>query len=110
MSFELQMITLIITLASIIAYLTIGYRAALRNLPRAWAEARKQWGSWNAEASVKGRTICMFLFWLFYIPGRAIGDQFNRVIRDADPQVAATKIKDHQERIRELERELGMRR
>ncbi len=104
------MITLIITLASIIAYLTAGYRAALRNLPRAWAGARKQWGSWNAEASVKGRTICMFLFWFFYIPGRAIGDWFNRVITDADPEVAARKMKEQQARIRELERELGMRR
>lgn len=104
------MITLISTLASIVFYFLAGWLAAVRNLPRAWAESRKQWKLEDlARDSVKARTASMVMFWPFYLPGRAIGVFFGHVIDAGDPEVIARKSKDQQVRIAQLEKDLGLR-
>lgn len=104
------MITLIITLASIWFYFLCGWLAAVRNLPRAWREARAFWhDSDMARTSVKTRTAFMLLLWVFYIPGRAICDWFGHVVDAGDPEVLADRIRAQQKRIAELEREAGIR-
>lgn len=102
------MITLIIALFSVIAYLFFGWVAALRNLPRAWAEAREH-ASYDMTGSARARTLLMFLFWPFYIPGRAIGTVFFHVVDAGDPEVVAKKMREQQKRIDQLERDLGIR-
>jgi len=105
------MITLIITLASVMFYFLFGWLAAVRNLPRAWTEARKQWRGMEdtAKESVIGRTICMFLFWIFYLPGRAVSTFICHVVDAGDPKVLEDKVREQNRRIRELEKELGIR-
>ncbi len=104
------MTTLIITLTSIWFYFLFGWLAAVRNLPRAWREARDFWhDSDMARTSVKARTVFMLLFWVFYIPGRAIGEWFGHVVDTADPRIVEDKVRKQEQRIRQLERDLGLR-
>lgn len=99
-----------ITIASVMFYLLAGTLAATRNLPRAWAEARNQWCSDEmVRTSVKARTVCMLLFWPFYIPARIVGVFFGHVIDSGDPEVIAAKVRKQQQRIAQLERDLGLR-
>jgi hypothetical protein len=95
---------LLITLSVIAAYLAAGWRIAMRSLPRAWSNARDEWGSCEdfIRTSVKGQTICMFLFWPVYLSVRAVSDRLGGVIDAGDPE----RLK---ARIAELERELGIR-
>jgi len=102
-------ITLIITLASITAYLATGATLAIRSLPRAWETARKHWGESMAPASVKGMTIAMFTLWPFYLSVLAFNSGLGRIIDRGDPRAVAEKIRQQQERIANLERELGIR-
>lgn len=104
------MITLIVTLASVGFYFLCGWLAAVRNLPRAWREARDFWhDSELARTSVKARTVFMLLLWVFYIPGRAVGDWFGHVVDAGDPRVVEDKVREQARHIAKLERELGIR-
>jgi len=103
-------ITLIITLASVTAYFTAGWACAVHNLPRAWREARDFWhDSELARTSVKARTVFMLLLWVFYIPGRAVGDWFGHAVDARDPKVTEDKVREQARHIAKLERELGIR-
>lgn len=96
---------LLVTLTGVAVYLAAGWRIAVRCLPRAWANARDEWGLCSEDfirGSVKQQTISMFLFWPVYLSVRAASDRLGRVIDAGDPE----KLK---ARIAELERELGYR-
>ena len=97
---------LLIALSGAAVYLAAGWRIAVRGLPRAWANARHEWGGGYGDdlvrTSVKGQTICMFLFWPVYLSVRAASARLGRVIDTGDPE----RLK---ARIAELERELGIR-
>lgn len=96
---------LLVTLTGVAVYLAAGWRIAVRCLPRAWANARDEWGLCSEDSirgSVKQQTISMFLFWPVYLSVRAASDRLGRVIDAGDPE----KLK---ARIAELERELGYR-
>jgi hypothetical protein len=98
---------LLIVLSGVAVYLAAGWRIAVRCLPRAWANARDEWGTSQGcedliRGSVKEQTIAMFLFWPVYLSVRAVSARLGRVIDAGDPE----RLK---ARIAELERELGYR-
>ena len=97
------MVDLLIALFAAAVYLAVGWRIAVRSLPRAWANARSHWSfEDSARESVIVQTVCMFLLWPVYLSIRTASARLGRVIDEGDPE----RLKD---RIAELERELGIR-
>ena len=99
------LVVLLIALPGAAVYLVAGWRIAVRNLPRAWAKTRGEWGTLGEDyirGSVKTQTACMFLFWPVYLTVTATSDRLGRVVDAGDP----VRLK---ARIAELERELGIR-
>lgn len=102
-------LAIIIPIVAVSAYLLLGWRLALRALPRAWEKARRAWHYDDfALGSVKAQTLTMVLAWPVLLPVRAISDTMDRVVDEADPKVLARKLREREARIRELERELGI--
>jgi hypothetical protein len=99
------LVVLLIALSGAAVSLVAGRRFAVRNLPRAWAKTRAEWGICGEDyvrSSVKTQTVCMLLFWPVYLSVRATSDRLSRVVDAGDPE----RLK---ARIAELERELGYR-
>jgi hypothetical protein len=102
------MIALLICIITTAAYLAIGYRAAVWNVPGSWQRARKLWDSEdNQRSDVKVSFITMLLFWLVRLPARAVFSWTNTVITAHDPKELERKHEIALARIAELERELG---
>ena len=102
--------TLLIVLGIAVTYLAAGWFIAVRNLPRAWAHARRDWYfDSGITGSVKTQTVAMCLFWPLYLPLAVLSDHLTHVVEAADPEVAAEELRKQRARIKELERELGIR-
>ena len=98
-----------IAIIAVCAYLIAGWRIAIRQLPRAWASAREAWSYDDTQlGSVKGQTLGMFLFWPVYLTVRRISDRLGDVAGKGDPVALARKVAERDERIAQLERELGI--
>lgn len=95
-------------------YLAIGYRCAIRNLPRSIRRAGKEWG-WDdigtpyARGDVRIGFITMLLFWVVRIPMNAVSNNLDSVIDQHNPEAMEKRVAEQDQRIAELERELGMR-
>jgi hypothetical protein len=101
--------TLLIIFGSVAAYLVAGWRIAIRNLPRAWAAARRFWKMDDSiRGSVKAQTVVMILFWPVYLPALAIGRRLDSAVDAGDPQALREKLAERDARIAQLERELGL--
>lgn len=100
------MTAFLIVLASIAAYLGIGWLLAKRDMPRAWARARQYWtfDDGYARRSVVKQTAAMVTLWPVVRPARAI----DRVVDDADPKVRERELREREAEIRRMERELGI--
>ena len=95
--------------AYLAAYFAFGWWLAKRDLPRAWAVARKEWSTESSVLdSVKGQTAATFLFWPVVLPARAVNGALTRTVTDHDPREQDKRIREQATRIQELERELGI--
>lgn len=101
---------LVILTAYTITYATIGVWLARRDLPRAWAHAREEWGDTGRYVldSVKTQAACTFLFWPLLVPARAASRALGTAVTNADPAEQEKKLKEQAQYIRKLERDLGI--
>lgn len=100
----------LIALAGVAAYLAVGWRMAVRGLPVAWANARREWHlEATIRGSVKAQTICMLLFWPVFLTVRAVSARLGTVIDAGDPVRLKAQVAERDARIAEMERELGIR-
>lgn len=100
-----------IVLASIAAYLAMGWWLAMRDLPQAQIRARRHWHyNDTIRSSVKEQTVSMCLVWPVLSPLRAFSCRLDEAIDARDPDLLAAKVAERDQRIAQLERELGMRR
>lgn len=99
------MITVAIVVLGIFLYVGIGIAAAIWDAPRVWAAARARW---TMEQHVRGdvnvATACMILFWPFRVPYAVT---MRRVLA-ADPAQLQKQVEEHLQRVKQLERELGI--
>lgn len=105
--------------ATIAAYFALGWWLAKRDLPRAWAVARKEHGDPDDRAigdlnqkhalrDVKASTTVTLLFWPVALPARAFNGALTRTVTGHDPREQEKRIREQATRIKELERELGI--
>lgn len=93
----------------LVAYLGIGTGLAKWDLPRLWNAARHDWSSSDsARESVQMMTLCTVLFWPFRMPWLALWSLTGRAIDRGDPQRLENELREAQQRIAELERDLGI--
>lgn len=108
------MIWLILTgdAAYLAVYFAIGWKLAIRDIPnarhRAAAEYDRDYYADLADFSVKEQTICTVLFWPIAIPLRRFSSKLDRTIAHHDPVKLQAQISERDQRIAELERELGI--
>lgn len=100
------MLTLVIVLASIAAYLFIGSKVAMGAVPQLWVRARKNWSTehYVREAVVAG-VVARWLCW----PVMCAYELLARSIDARDPKEAERRKREMEARIAELERELGLK-
>lgn len=105
------MITLLVVLGSIAAYLLIGALVARVSMPALWARALKEhsnssagYTDWARGAVVTG-VVVRWCFWPFMGPYELLA----RRIDAADPRELERRNKEQARRIEELERELGVK-
>lgn len=108
------MTVLLIVLASIAAYLIIGWRLAVWDVPRSLAYQRKHYPSItrtpeDAAGYAVPAFVCMTLAWPIAWPVCHSGRSITRQISKADPVAQRKAIESQASRIAELEREMGMR-
>ncbi|WP_017585497.1 hypothetical protein [Nocardiopsis ganjiahuensis] len=107
-------------LAYLTAYFALGWWLAKRDLPRAWAAARKEHGDPNervagelnqkfALGDVKAATTITLFFWPVALPARAFNGAITRTATGHDPREQEKRLRAQADRIRELERELGIK-
>jgi hypothetical protein len=102
------MIYWLIAAASLTAYLFVGWRIAMNQLPAAWTRARKEWHAEDMRrGSVRGQTTAVLFFWPLVLTARAIRGHLDQVIDARDPVALAAKITERDRRIAQLERDLG---
>jgi hypothetical protein len=107
---------LLIVLATLAAYVGIGWWLAKRDMHRAWERARKQWSTeQNARGSVMEQTFAMAALWWFVIPTRAATRALGGAVDRADPKMREREMKareldlrEREAKIARLERELGI--
>lgn len=98
-----------IVVASLVAYLGVGWALAKRDLVNAWARARRDWYSKNSiRASVKTQTVAFTLLWPFVAPIRAFSTRLESVVTRGDPAELRRQLADRERHIANLERELGI--
>jgi len=91
------------------AYFSIGWYLARRDLPRAWAAARKEYTKEKyVLARVKEDTTATLFFWPVVLPVRAFGGAVEKTAVEHDPREKDRRIREQEKRIAELERELGI--
>lgn len=100
--------TLLIVGVATCLYLFVGYRAALWNVPGSLERARKTFS--NMEDYVRGEVrigfLTMLLFWPIRLPSRFAAQRIDEVVDAHDPETLARKIREQQQTIARLEREL----
>ena len=100
---------MVIFLTAIATYITIGVWLARRDLPHAWARARREWSAEEHRlSSVKAQAVSMFLFWPFLVPFRAISAALGSAVAEGDPVEQEKRIQEQSDYIKRLERELGI--
>ena len=100
------MIALIIALASVAAYFSAGWLIAVRRMPRAWENARREWtNEASSRASVKGQAIGMIAGWPLYGAILLISHGLGAAAGRGDPKAAAEREAALQTRISDLESE-----
>jgi hypothetical protein len=108
---------LLIILASVLAYVGVGWLLAKRDMPRAWVRAREAWGSLDGfvRGSVMEQTAFMTLLWPFVIPIRGVARTLGTAVDQADPKAREREIWEREQELREreakiarMERELGI--
>lgn len=103
------MITLLIVLGAVAAYLGIGYRAALWNVPGSWERAREMWSSdYNRRGDVRLSFLTMLFLWPARLPSLFLTGAVERAIDRGDPKRLQDELERRRRRIAELERELGL--
>lgn len=111
------MIPIIITLATITSYFTVGFTWSRRMLPKWWEIARREWRSYSWDddedsthqrSSVKEQFFWKAVTWPVFLTIHTI--DLDRVIDSGDPRKLEARLKERDRRIDELERELGMNR
>jgi hypothetical protein len=104
------MMTALIILGSIFAYILIGGLVAKASLPALWRRARGHWdGSYFrdenwARGDVVTAAVCRALFW----PVMGLYEILARSIDRSNPFEMERRLKQQEARIRELEHELGV--
>lgn len=104
------MTALLIVLASIAAYLGIGWLLAKRDMPEAWLWARQRWtfDDERARRSVMEQTIGMIALWPLLSLTRAVVRVVDDAIDQADPKAREREMKQREQELRRMERELGI--
>jgi hypothetical protein len=98
------------SIAYLCAYLTVGWKLAMRDIPNARRRAEAAWHHSDiVRTSVKEQTVCMVLFWPLLLPWRRMNTKFGHVIDNHDPSAINEQIRERDQRIAELERELGLK-
>lgn len=91
------------------AYFGIGVALAKRDLPRLWEATRE---SWSLPSSVRESVILMSLVtvltWPVRVPFLLLWVAVGRAVDQGDPERVQKELADAQQRITELERELGI--
>jgi len=97
-------------LAATAAYLTAGWRIAVRMLPRAWAVARAEW-PWRdqspVQGTVKAMTFGMIVGWPVYLTVIAASRRLDAVVDGGDPKALAARIAELEALNEELRRQAG---
>lgn len=99
------MTVVIIVGASVLAlaaYLLIGWRVAVRDIPNAWTRARRSWYGTTARQSVQAQTFALILFWPVLGPVRWM----EHTIDENDPKAVQERLTAQERRTAELEAEL----
>jgi hypothetical protein len=92
-------------------YFAIGWRLAIRDMPRLWAEQRSEHPILNDrfhKSEVKERAVFMVLFWPIRVPLLAANRALTGLVDAHDPREQEKRVRDQALRIRELEHELGI--
>jgi hypothetical protein len=102
----------LIALAAVAAYLTAGWRIAVRMLPRAWAVARRNWPFREDPAgvvrtNVKAMTFGMAVGWPVYLTVIAVSRRLGAVVDGGDPKALAARIAELETLNEELRRQAG---
>lgn len=106
-----------IFLACLAAYFGVGWRLAKWDMPRAWAGAiRENSSSYDGEVyedmarqSVAFQTMGTIILWPVMIPfWRLLVPAIKGAVEQGDPRALQREIKARDERIAELEKELGL--
>jgi hypothetical protein len=108
--------TLLIVLGCIVAYFTIGWWIAKRDMPRSWEEARREHlPEDEARNDVMAMAAWTVLLWPLVAPAWLIFDALSSAVDKADPETKALELKDREaavtvreSEIARLERELGI--
>lgn len=99
----------VVVLTAIVAYFTIGWVLAKRDLPHAWERARDTYCMDDTvRSSVKEQTVCLTLFWPVLIPARKISRRLTVVVTYGDPAELKRQLEEREQHIARLERELGI--
>jgi hypothetical protein len=90
-------------------YFLVGGHLALHYRPIFWARARETWTIPEyAIGSVKARMTIMALFWPVALPITGADRALSRLATEGDPRERDRRHKEAQQRIAQLERELGI--
>lgn len=111
------MIPLLVTLATITGYFTIGFAWSRRMLPKWWEIGRREWRAYGlsddgvtsreARESVKQQYFWKAVCWPIFAATHLIN--LDRVIDSGDPVKLKREADQRERRIRQLERELGIK-
>lgn len=116
------MIVLATAMAIPIAYLLIGWRIAVKDMPRAWEATWQEHpdkpddSDWYRRLQAKYRqrdvrenTWTLILWWLYVTPYRRLQGAVDRAAAAQDPREAARRIAEQADYIHKLEAELGIK-
>ena len=95
---------------SLMIYLVVGWQIAVHEIPVAWTRAREEWYSEDLQReSVCWQTIRVFFLWPVIFTVRRIRRRFDQAIDAGDPVALAAKVAERDQRIAQLERDLGIK-